>query len=332
MKKFRIFTLALAVLLVLPISASALGQMSQPINITNALRGEQIHQELIAVNGEAKPISAIFTGSGQIKDWVKFYKPNDLKNPVATTTIEAKANLNMIAVFSVPADAANGEYTGLISITSIPDKAAKTDQSSAAMAQKIDRQVTIKVSDTETVKLEASVIPKSYDLKSGEPLSVRIIYDNRSNVSLSPSINFKIKSDDQTVYNVIYPYPESEPAVNPQAIQEIPALEIPTLNLADGKYTAQLAFTRSDKVILEKQFGFSIGTGGLAFATKITDLLKGGSAWLFGLLIIILLAVVGWFYKRSSGLGQDLKKEIKKLKKKFSKTFKTAKSGIAGLF
>jgi hypothetical protein len=42
MKKYQIFTFILAAFLVLPISASALGQMTQPINITDALRGQQI--------------------------------------------------------------------------------------------------------------------------------------------------------------------------------------------------------------------------------------------------------------------------------------------------
>lgn len=270
LKKFRIFVFILAAFLVLPISASALGQMTQPIKITNALRGQQIHQEIIAVNGEAKVISVIFTGGGQIKDWVKFYKPQDLKNLVATTTIEARNNLTMIAVFSIPADAANGEYSGVVSVTSLPAAAEKTDQSSAIMTQKIDREVTIRVSDTEAISLAASVIPRTYDLNAKESLSVRVIYDNQSNVSLSPSINFKIKNSDKTVYNVIYPYPEGEPAVNPQARHEIPALEIPTITLANGKYIASLEFMRGDKIILEKQFGFSVGLyGGSGFLSKV---------------------------------------------------------------
>lgn len=328
MIKFKVFIFIFASFLVLPISASALGQMSAPINITNALRGAKINQEIIAVNGEAKPISVIFTGDGQIKDWVKFYQLSDLKNAVATTTIGAKANLNMIAIFSIPSDAANGEYKGVVSITSIPDKAEKTDQSSASMAQKIDREVTIKVSDTEVISLEASVIPKSYDMKSGEPLSVRIIYDNRSNVSLSPSINFKIKQDDKTVYNVIYPYPESETAVNPQAIQEIPALEITTASLANGKYLAQLAFMRGDKVILEKQFSFSIGMQGSAFATKIADLLDGKSGGLLALAALIIIVIIGMLVKKNI----DIRKKFKLLKKKLVKTFKLVRTGVAGMF
>ena len=325
MKKFQIFAFTLAAFLVLPISASALGQMSQPIVIDNAMRGAQINQEIIAVNTEDKKITVEFTAGGQIADWVKFYATDDLKNSVATTTIEARANLNMIAIISVPKDAPNGEYIGAVSVTSIPDKAEQSDQSSASMAQKIDREVTITVSDVEDVSLEASVIPKSYDMKTGESLSVRIIYDNRSNVSLSPSISFKIKKDEQTVYNVIYPYPDGEPAVNPQAIQEIPALEIPTTGLANGKYRAQLAFRRGDKTILEKQFGFSIGTQSSAFATKIGNFFGGNLGGLLGLAAVILVIIIGLLVKRNI----DMRKNLKLLKKQFVKGMKSLKTGLA---
>lgn len=285
----------LASFLILPLSASALGQMSQPIKIDNALRGAQINQEITAVNTENKKITVEFTAGGQIKDWTKFYKTNNLKNSVTTTTIEAQANLSMIAIFSVPTDAPNGEYTGVVSVTNVPDKTAAPDQSSASLSQKIDRKVTIKVSDQEIVSLEVSVIPKAYEIKAGDPLSVRIIYDNRSNVSLKPSINFKIKADEKTVYNVIYPYPESELAVNPQAIQEIPALEIPTMNLGEGKYLAQLEFMRGDKVILEKQFGFTIGKTNAGASGSSSK----GLIWLIGLAVLVIIIYTGFRLKKS---------------------------------
>lgn len=335
MKTFKFFAFILAIFLILPISASALGQMSQPINITNALRGEKIHQEIIAVNTEDKQIAIELTAGGDIKDWVKFYMPKDLNNPIATTTIPGKSNLNMTAVFSIPAETPNGEYKGVVSVTRMPDLYKPKDESSASLAQKIDRQVTIKVSDQEVISLEASVIPKTYDIKMGEPLSVRVIYDNRSNISLKPLINFKIKTNDQSekvVYNVIYPYPEGEPAVNPQAIQEIPALEVPTMNITSGEYVAYLEFLRGDKVILEKRFGFTIGAQSFVFTTKIIDLIKNNLNGILGLLAVILLVIVGLMMKRNMDLRKSFTKKFSLLKKKIDKKFKTVWTGITGLF
>lgn len=328
MKKYQIFAFILAAFSVLPISASALGQMSQPINITDAIRGQKINQELIVVNNENKQIWVEFTASGDIKDWVKFYLPSDLKNSLATTTAESGKNLNMIAIFSIPNDIPNGEYKGFVSVSNMPDLYVNKEQSGSSVTQKIDRQVTIKISDQETVKLEASVIPETYDLSQNQDLKVRIIYDNQSNISLSPSISFKIKNDKQTVYNVIYPYPDGVPAVNSRGYFEIPALKIPTTGIAKGEYLAQLQFLRGDKVLSEKQFGFSIGTQDSTFATKITDLFDGKSGGLLALAALAIIIIIGMMVKRNL----DIRKNFKLLKKKFIKGFKSVKTGIAGLF
>jgi hypothetical protein len=302
--------------------------MSQPINIKDAMRGQNINQELIVVNNENKQIAVIFTASGDIKDWVKFYLPSDLKNALATTTAAAGKNLNMIAVFSVPNDIPNGEYKGFVSVSNLPDVYKPKDESGSSVTQKIDRQVTINISDTETIKLEVSVIPETYDLTLNQDLKVRILYDNQSNISLSPSISFKIKKGEQTVYNVIYPYPDSVPAVNSKGYFEIPALKVPTTGIAQGEYYAQLQFLRGDKVLTEKQFGFTIDSQGTAVASKITGFFGNSlNTWL-GLIAIILLIAIGLTIKRNI----DIRKKFTLLKKKFLKRFKSVKTGIAGMF
>ena len=319
-----------------PLAVLAIGQVTEPINITNALRGGEYQSELIVVNTENKQVTVQFSAEGQIADWTKFYLPTDLKNTIATTTtIAADTNLNVYAVFSVPQDTPNGEYKGLVSVIRLPDAAASQDQSYATIAQKIDREVTIKVSDQEVINLNVSVIPKTYDLKTGEALSVRFIYDNQSNISLSPSIEFKIKKDDKTIYNVIYPYPENEPAVRPNAQHEIPTIEIPTNNWVNGKYLAELKFLRGDKVILEKQFSFSLGSIEAVSASKLTDFFKNNLIWLLWLIVLILMAaIVALFaknWKIKKGL-KNIKKSVKIIKKRFGKASKLVRNGIASWF
>lgn len=264
MKKATIFLIIFTFCALLPNAVLALGQMSEPINIANAMRGQKLNQEIIAVNNENRGITVEFSTSGEIADWTKFYNPNDLENPLTTATIAASSNLNVIAIFDIPEDLPNGEYKGAISIAKTPNDRDSEDEPSVAVTQKIDRQVSITISDEEVIKLAVSVIPEMYDIKSNQPLKIRIIYDNQSNISLTPSISFKIKKseDDQTVFNVIYPYPESEEPVNSRAQYEIPTLEIPTAGLANGKYYVQLEFKRGDDSLAQEQFGFSIGSSG----------------------------------------------------------------------
>jgi len=271
---------------ILPGVALALGQMSEPINIANAMRGQKLNQEIIAVNNENKEVKVEFSATGDIKDWTNFYKPGDLKNAITEDTAGANSSLNIIAIFDIPSDVPNGEYTGAISIAKLPDEQTSNEESFVAVTQKIDRQVTITVSDEENISLAVSVIPETYDLTPNQPLKIRIIYDNQSNISLTPSISFKIKKseDDQTAYNVIYPYPEGVDPVNSRAQYEIPALEIPTAGLAEGKYYAQLEFTRGEDSLTQEQFGFSIGSAAAS--------LGGGGLNLKTILIVLVIVFV----------------------------------------
>lgn len=310
----------LSLSIILPLPALAFGQMTQPINITNAMRGQKINQELIIVNSDNKQIGVSFSAEGQIKDWVQFYQPKDLKTAVTTATIPAKSNLNMIAIIAVPDGVANGEYTGVISATNALDKDLNNDKASASLSQKIDRQVTVKVTDKENIKLAVSVIPENYDVALNEALKIRIIYDNQSNINLNPQISFKIKQGDQTVYNVIYPYPDGEETVNSMGQHEIPALSIPTTSLSKGKYLAQLQFMRGDQVLAEEEFGFSVGSNRAVLGTKIFNLYSGKLLLVVALALIIVLAFFGKQIKSKFISKKEATIKLRQSRKKMSNT------------
>ena len=297
MRKLRLLILpCLALFILCPMVALALGQMSSPINIQDAQRGQQIHQEIIAVNSDNMEVPVEFSAEGDIKDWVEFFNPNDLENAVNTATIGATTNLKMTAIISVPEDTPNGEYKGFISVANNPAAGEDSDESSASVKQKIDREVTINVSDVETVSLDVSVIPETYDIGLNQPLKVRIIYDNQGNISLKPQIGFKIMQDENTVYNVIYPYPDGEPEVNSMARHEIPALEIPTNGLEKGKYLAQLEFVRNGETLVAKDFSFSIGD----VAKDGSGMMNKNNILFIGLLIVIVIVAIIIIKKKKS--------------------------------
>lgn len=313
MKKFALILLLLG-LFAVPEFVSAIGLVTQPIVISNALRGQKVQESLTIVNSENQLVLVNFVSEGQVKDWVKFYQEDNEKTAVSSTTIAARTNLKIRAIISIPADVANGEYKGALSIIKAADAKYTKDESVTSIAQKISRSVTIKISDSEILKLAASVIPKTFDLLPNEPLSVRIIYDNQSNISLRPSIGFKIVNEEKTVYNAIFPYPESEPDVKSRAIYEIPALEIPLSNVPTGDYQAKLEFMRGDKVILENHFALTIGgqkalvsntaLGNSDISSKIMPFFRNNLSWLIVLFIILVAAFAGFIFKRKMRLGK----------------------------
>lgn len=251
------FTILL--ILCLPITAGAIGQTTDPIVINNALRGKEYQQTMIVVNTEKTDAKIGFSAEGQIGEWAHFYKLGDLKTEFGGITMKPGEVRNVSVVFKIPDGTPNGKYKGFVSAVKRSDSDGAIEGSGSAVSQKINREVTITVNDKESVAFEVSVIPQTYDLKNDELLSIRLIYDNRGNVSIAPQAQIKIKNETETIHNSIYPYPESETPVKPGEIREIPAIVIPTSKLEKGKYMAEMAFSEGGEIIYSKNFEFSIG-------------------------------------------------------------------------
>jgi len=260
----------LVLFLALPLAVGALGQTTDPIVIDNALRGEDFQEELIIINTEDKNITVEIKAEGQVADWAKFYKPDDLQNPISEANLAASEKLNLFVRFSIPQDVANGDYTGVIAALQKPGAEA-TGENASVLTQRIDREVTIKVSDQENVSLVVSVIPASYDVKIGDPLKIKLLYDNQGNISLAPQVDLKIKkiNTEEVVFNVIYPYPEGEEKVRPSAQKEISNIEVATDKLEAGKYTAELTFLHNGQTVSQESFNFSTQSAALNTTTII---------------------------------------------------------------
>lgn len=279
-----------------PLKTQAIGQISKPIVIKDALRGNSYQEEIVVFNTESVDLKIGLSAEGDIKNWVEFYKLDDKENSISEVEIKAKNNLKINAVIRISESAPNGEYKGLISATSKPDALASSTDSQVVMAQKIDRPVTITVSDNQLIKFNVSVIPNSYDLAKDEPLSVRIIYDNQGNIDINPQIQVKIKKDGQTIHNVIYPYPENTNAVIPNSRQEIEPIVLQTTGYAKGRYVAEFDFLIGNESKLHKQFAFSSGIYNRVSVLGVFKSFNRGNFFnaivLAGLLIIIGMAVI----------------------------------------
>ena len=251
--------LALAFLF-LPQSVFALGQTTKPIVVENAMRGEKIQQEMVVVNTDSSDLPVELTAEGDISDWTTFYLPENLNEPITETIIPADKNLKLIVIFSVPIDTAGNEYKGLIGVINMPPDKEENDGSLVYIRQKIDRKVTITVSDSgEIINIEkSSIIPNTYDLKIDKPLDIRVIYDSQGNVSIRPQLRLTIRKNEEIIHDVIYPYPENDEAVNSLSQHEIDPIVVQTIGWEEGRYLAELAFFHDNEIILEKGFNFSI--------------------------------------------------------------------------
>ncbi len=296
LSSFFILSLALA-FLTLAQTVSALGQMSEPIVVENAIRGEKIQKEMIVVNSDSFDVSVVLTAEGDISDWTTFYLSKDSEDTISEIVIPAKENLRLTVVFALPEDAPSDTYKGLISVTNLPPDEEEQDSSITYVRQKINREVSITISDgDELIDIEkSSIIPHTYDLDIDEPLSIRIIYDNQGNISLKPQLRLTINRNEKPVHDLIYPYPTDKKAVNSLSQLEVNPIVVQTNGWEEGRYQAILTFSHGEETILKKDFVFSIAAdkadseeNGIISVGNIDKRLLA----LFGAIILVIFAIV----------------------------------------
>ena len=291
MKKviISISVLILGMAMFQPLTGFGIGQMTEPIIIKNARQGEVFEKTLYFFNTEKTEDVFQIIAENDIADWVKFYDPKNPEIPIEEISIPQNSRYDIIAKFSIPEGTPNGKYLGIVGITVSSKDESLGEDVLTAVSQRIDREVNITVTDKEEVSVKTSIIPNSYNLKIGEPLSIRIIYDNQSNIKIRPQVQVKLKRDGETEHNAIYPFPEELDSVNSFSMKEITPLEIQTTGLKDGKYVAEVSVIVNEKNRYEDDFSFAVGTAVISnVGSKISNFISriGGGNLMFGWLMI----------------------------------------------
>jgi len=277
---------------VLPINVLAIGLITNPVDVENALRGETFQDVLKLFNSETNETYYELMAEGDIAEWVTFYEVGDLDNSVTKVLAPPQKYYDVIFIIEVPEDTANGDYVGKLTVISVPGE-NEEGKSTTTVRQRVSREVFITVTDQEDIKLDVSVIPNTYDVRKNKVLKIRLVYDNQGNVSLKPQIDFKITDvDGKMVYNAIYPYPEGESSVKPGSQHESSALEIPTNSLSIGSYRAHLNFLHNNDIVLEKDFGFSVRNRGLVLGVKIFNVDIFWPIVILVLMIVVAFAII----------------------------------------
>lgn len=307
MNIFKVKKIIIAVLtgvIILPSFAFAIGQMTQPIIVKNAAKG-QVIRETLKLYGEAlvdKEYSII--AEGDIKNWVKFYAIGDKNNPITSINIPKGKNVDVEAVITVSSSAANGTYSGELSIVSSAPKNENTNESNVSVGQKIGREVKITVTDKEIIDMEVGVIPVSYQIDSGSPLKIRFQYYNKGNIDIEPEVRVQFKDIDQTkvLFTTTFPYPEGESAIKPLERKEIPQIEVP-MSFSDGRYWAFVSILVNNKSYFENKFRFQIGGEGNVLGSTFAGITGGFNIWyvIIPLVVLVFIGIAIFGIRRRGG-------------------------------
>ena len=302
-KKF-IFRTLLGALIVLGffifgILAQAIGQLTEPIVVKNAIRGYEFDETLTVINTDYTEQAVHFNTEGDIEGWATFYDPDEPATATDIILIPARTTKEVTAHFKVPDDAANGEYAGLVNVEIQPDENSVSSDTSVNLRQSIGRQVDITVTDQEDINLDVSIIPIEYSIPAGEPLDVKIVYYNRGNVVVKPDVEIrvyqKINDEEVVYYHVIHPYPDNMDGARPQAEQEIPVISIPVSpDVKAGNALAEFTFHVNNEEVYNETIKFSTGiTAGTDSAgdSQAKPASRLGAVYLAIIALFVILAI-----------------------------------------
>lgn len=261
MKKTILLTVILLISgIILPQAVFGIGQVTKPIVIENALRGQEVVATLDLFNSKDAETSYGLSAEGEISEWASFYEIKDrsLKSPVTEVQIPPKSYLKVKVKFIVPEDMPNGEYSGKVYIFTAPVKDEETGEMRIAVSQRVGRKVSITITDNEIVEFNTAIIPLKYSVEKDEPLKIKIIHTNKGNVTVKPDIQLKITKEGKTIFNAVFPYPEDEKAVRSAERKIMPLIEWQTTGQELGRYKAEIDVLRNGEVVKNSSFGFSI--------------------------------------------------------------------------
>lgn len=275
-KTISIFTLTILTFLSLGLAQNvlAIGQMTKPIVIENALRGQEIQETLNLFNSEEKEVNYGLVADGDIKNWTTFYTADNLKDAITKVKVSVQSYLNVIAKFKVPDDIPNGTYLGQVAVVTMTEEEEnKKEGLNVSVGMRVGRDVSIAVTDKEIVNFQTTIIPLDYGVKKGETLKIKIIYENQGNVVVKPDLQLKILKDDKSIFNAIFPYPEGVEPVKPLERKELPSLiEWQTSGQENGNYRAEVNVMLKNEIVKIDSFRFVVGTSKSGLVAGLKDI------------------------------------------------------------
>ncbi len=175
-------------------SSAIIGVSPSILHFNKMLKNGYAETPLIVTTSTQYPISAHLTKEGEIKDWITFTPDKDnfdfsYSDPYSFTLI-----------IEPPIDAKNGNYTGILKVTTDELATVQEGAGSSVIAQ-IAIPIFVEVIGDEVILCRAGAISAS-NTEAGKPFSVRSTVYNDGNVRLRPQI--KVDVYDQYMTKVVF--------------------------------------------------------------------------------------------------------------------------------
>ncbi|MFA6376176.1 MAG: hypothetical protein WCX69_02115 [Candidatus Paceibacterota bacterium] len=289
------FTLIIAIFassLFFAAPAYGIGQITTPIVIPNAIRGEEVAADLVFVNSDITKGNFKLSASGEIGNWTTFYTATDKKNKIADIfSILANTQMGAVAIFTIPMDIPNGTYKGVVTVETVPDVETTSDSTHISVGQTISRSVSITITEKEDVAASVSIIPLKYTFSPKEKLNLTIHVRNTGNITIKPSVRLNITEAGNSIFDVIYPYPNTKDVIKPSTTVTLDPIQWQPMDGKLGDFVANVEVLVGDVSVGKSVIPFTVVADRNMFLASIENF-ANGSMWSITLMLVGILALL----------------------------------------
>lgn len=282
----------------LPSVIDAVGIMANPIDVQNARSGQTYWDEFLFMNPENYSVSFDLLAEGPIAEWTTFYSKDDLKMPITQLVVPARTNLVAKVKIEIPEKTPNDMYFGkLVGITSISQEES-SNKNLVQIRQKLDRDITITVTNNQIVQFTTTFIPLEYSINKNEPFVVKVIHENSGNIDIAPNVELRVSKDGQDIFKSIFPYPDNLDPIQPNSRKEITDQVVwQTKGYDSGDYNISLVTCIDNGACQKDGFPISIGYNkniGL-LSTALAKAFSGNMVyvWIIGIGAVLVAILIG---------------------------------------
>jgi len=185
------------------VEAAGLGVSPPSIEITDALRGNVYQKHFRLFNSDVQPVNIVLTVKGDFTDWVTFFNLNEPDRPTNESMIPGDSYVTVIARFSIPVDAVNGEYQGSLEADTVGSDISI--ESGSGQIVQLHTAIFAKVTVTGNQILAGQVNQVTVrNTEVGLPLHIGVNFTNTGNVIAKPVIKIKVMRDNEIIDEFIY--------------------------------------------------------------------------------------------------------------------------------
>lgn len=267
----KIIALLILTVMVQPVLAIGIGISPSEININNGLKGAEYEKSLVIFNTGQEKTNFSLSAEGNISDWVRFYKSDNLSSNITSISIPKEDKVSLVVVFRVPNDAANGNYSGILDVNSVPSTNA-SQGSQSHMIVGASSHVMINVTGDQILQGEVTGISIE-DTEVNYPLKTNILFKNSGNVVASPKIESHFFRGNEEVGSLI----NESVGIKPTGVNEKIVTEWDTHGQVPGNYTSNVVVSLNGQILKSDNISFTIyPTGTFSRQGNLTDILIDG--------------------------------------------------------